>query len=146
MTNGLLLKKLLPKTSIFSVIHEYNISVDAGNKQTYEKVRLGGKWEILIDNVKWLTENVDQRIYINFVVQKDNWKSLLDFEEWISALGVNGRLTRLEDWATFDFTKNNVLDEKHPEYHDCMKALKKLSYNKLIFQNSLDKMLDNYSG
>ncbi len=96
--------------------------------------------------MKWLTENVDQRIYINFVVQKDNWKSLLDFEEWISALGVNGRLTRLEDWATFDFTKNNVLDEKHPEYHDCMKALKKLSYNKLIFQNSLDKMLDNYSG
>lgn len=146
MTNGLLLKKLLPKTSIFPVIHEYNISVDAGNKQTYEKVRLGGKWEILTDNIKWLTENVDQRIYINFVVQKDNWQSLLDFEQWISGLGINGRLTRLEDWATFDFTKNNVLDEKHPEYHDCMNTLKKLSYNKLIFQNSLDKMLDNYSG
>ena len=146
MTNGLLLKKLLPKTSIFPVIHEYNISVDAGNKQTYEKVRLGGKWEILTDNIKWLTENVDQRIYITFVVQKDNWQSLLDFEQWISGLGINGRLTRLEDWATFDFTKNNVLDEKHPEYHDCMNTLKKLSYNKLIFQNSLDKMLDNYSG
>lgn len=147
MTNGLLLKKLLHKTKIYPSISEYNISVDAGNRSTYERVRLGGKWETLIENIQWLKQNVNKKITLNFVLQNDNWTSLRDFEQLLEDMDIWGWITRLEDWGTWQgkqFIKHNVLDPNHGNYIKCMNILKSLSYNKLNLQPSLKKLIDNY--
>ena len=148
MTNGLLLKKLLMKTKIFPSIGEYNISVDAGNKSTYERVRLGGSWEVLVDNLRWLKENVKKKITLNFVLQNDNWTSLRDFQELLEQHDIWGWITRLEDWGTWDqreFKKNNVLDPEHENYHRCMKILTTLDFEQLNYQPSLKKLIDKYA-
>jgi MoaA/NifB/PqqE/SkfB family radical SAM enzyme len=44
-TNGQLLKKLLPDSTVLPFISEFQISVDAGTKEVYEQVRKPGKWE-----------------------------------------------------------------------------------------------------
>jgi MoaA/NifB/PqqE/SkfB family radical SAM enzyme len=147
MTNGLLLKKLLHKTSIHNNISEYNISVDAGNKSTYERVRLGGRWGSLVDNVTWLKRNVNKKITLNFVLQNDNWTSLKDFETLLEDTDIWGWITKLEDWGTWNknqFNRNNVLDPKHENYRRCLGVLKSLSYDKLNFQPSLKKMIDMF--
>jgi len=147
MTNGLLLEKLLLKTSIYPHITEYNISVDAGNKTTYERVRLGGKWSVLLRNLKWLKKNVNKKITLNFVLQNDNWPSLKDFESLLEELDIYGWITKLEDWGTWPkdkFIRNNVLQIAHPNYHTCMKILKGIKYHKLNFQPSLKTLIDKY--
>jgi len=147
MTNGLLLKKLLHKTSIHNNISEFNISVDAGNKSTYERVRLGGRWDSLVDNVSWLKRNVNKKITLNFVLQNDNWTSLKDFETLLEDTDIWGWITKLEDWGTWNknqFNRNNVLDPKHENYRRCLGVLKSLSYDKLNFQPSLKKMIDMF--
>ena len=147
MSNGLLLKKLLPKTNILPSITEYHISVDAGNKSTYEKVRLGGKWDTLVDNLKWLKQNTNKMISLNFVLQNDNWASLRDFEALLIELDIWGWMTRVEDWGTWQgeqFRQHNVLGEYHPNHEKCMEILSSLTYQKLRFQPSLEKLIDKH--
>lgn len=146
MTNGLLLKKMLPKTSIFERICEFNISVDAGDKDTYEKVRLGGKWEILIDNLKWLKQNTSVKISLNYVLQDGNFQSLLAFEKLLEELDVYGFVSKIEDWGTFsDFDQQNVLNKTHQNFKNCMDICKKISFAKLIFQPELKDFIKKYS-
>lgn len=146
MTNGLLLKKILPKTSIFERICEFNISVDAGDKETYEKVRLGGNWEILIDNLKWLKQNTNVRISLNYVLQNENFQSLLAFENLLKELDIYGFVTKIEDWGTFsNFNQQNILDKTHPNFKKCMDICKQVSFDKLIFQPELKNFIKNYS-
>jgi MoaA/NifB/PqqE/SkfB family radical SAM enzyme len=148
MTNGLLLKKLLHKTKILPSIKEYNISVDAGNRSTYERVRLGGTWDVLVDNLRWLKQNVNKKITLNFVLQNDNWTSLRDFQQLLEELDIWGWITRLEDWGTWQgpkFKINNVLDASHPNHQQCMKVLESLNYQKLNYQPSLKKLIDKHS-
>lgn len=146
MTNGLLLKKILPKTSIFGRICEFNISVDAGEKETYEKVRLGGKWEILIDNLKWLKQNTSVKISLNYVLQNKNFQSLLAFEKLLERLDVYGFVSKIEDWGTFsNFDQQNVLNKTHQNFKNCMDICKKISFAKLIFQPELKDLIKKYS-
>lgn len=62
-----------------------SVSVDASNKETYEKLRRGGKWEILCENLNYLTEIKKSGLFniellsLNFVVQKENYLQMKDF-------------------------------------------------------------------
>ena len=144
LTNGLLFEKLLKKTAIYPYITEYNISVDAGNKATYERVRLGGKWENLDGNLRWLKQNVNKKICLNFCLQNDNWTSLLDFENLLKELDIWGWITPLEDWGTWDketFQRKNVLDPEHTHNKKCLDMLARLSYEKLNFQPALKRII-----
>lgn len=57
------------------------ISVDAGNKESYEKVRMGGDWELLWDNINYLYNNTlkhnpSKSWSWNLILQDDNFESL----------------------------------------------------------------------
>ena len=144
-TNGLLMKKLLPSTTIFKRITKYWISVDAGSKEVYEKVRLGGSWKVLLQNFDFLKKNqLSNLVTLFFVVQKNNYRDILNFENLCKHYDFTGTLTSLDDWGTWisheiptpddwtlkygTFQDNNVLDHAHSEYHDCCDIIKKTSY------------------
>lgn len=62
------------------LITSLEISIDAATKETYEKIRRGGKWEMLLENLDFLGKQ--KHIYdweFDFVVQQDNYKEILDF-------------------------------------------------------------------
>lgn len=130
-TNGLLMKKLLPKSQILPQITEYSISIDAGDCDTYEKVRLGGKWEQLIDNLNWLKETVQRysaSVHLNFCFQNDNFRSVVAFADLCKKYNFRGELRRIENWgAIANYDNENVLNVKHPNYKLAVKELQQVA-------------------
>lgn len=127
-TNGLLLKKQLSDTAVIEKIDEYLMSIDAGSKEVYEKIRLGGKWEILMENFDWLKLNAKKnaKIDITAVIQKLNYQDLDNFCQLAIKYGWGAGITRLDNWATWmpeEFKYHNVMDPSHPDYIDALEVL-----------------------
>ena len=76
-TNGLLIKKMYKRLEyIFDHLNVLNISIDGATKETYEKLRLGGLWEKIIENLQFIKEQKKFPVYLHMVVQKDNWHEM----------------------------------------------------------------------
>jgi len=136
MTNGLLLKKLLKKTSIYNNIEQYSISVDAGDAKTYERVRVRGSWKVLIENLNFLKSELvnNKSVNLNFCLHKENLDSLENFIELINRYEWIGTIQPLEDWGFIkDFDEQNILDKKHSLFTTAIKKLKAISANKRVF-------------
>ena len=82
-TNGLLLEKHLDTLKEYvDVCSSIRFSIDGVKKETYEKIRFGGKWEDLIRNLdlakKWLPD-LGYEFMIDLVITKDNFDELGEF-------------------------------------------------------------------
>ena len=75
-----------------SKIHKYvkscEISIDAATKDTYEnKTRIGGKWEVLLERLKFIIKIPTIQHYVfSFVVQDANYKEMYNFYRLITDL------------------------------------------------------------
>jgi molybdenum cofactor biosynthesis enzyme MoaA len=110
-TNGLLMKKLLPSSSVFNHISEFRISVDAGSDNVYEQVRFPGKFNILQENLSWLAENKSKatQVRLMFCLSSTNAHDIMNFVNMCSKYGFRGEITRVENWFTFDnYEEHNV--------------------------------------
>ena len=115
LTNGLLLKKLMPKMKIKENVKYLDISIDAGDSDTYEKVRLGGKWSTLLENLDYVKENIDCAVTLKFVLQKDNIDSVDNFVKLMEQYGFNGNIMPIENWGAMDnFAEHDVFASDHP--------------------------------
>jgi sulfatase maturation enzyme AslB (radical SAM superfamily) len=84
-TNGsLLTEKIIENLALWNV--KLAVSIDAPDKETYEKIRRGGKFEVLIKTLelikKYKNTHPDFITELHFVIQKENYKLLeqtLDF-------------------------------------------------------------------
>jgi MoaA/NifB/PqqE/SkfB family radical SAM enzyme len=112
-TNGLLIRQQIADSSIRDHISEYLISIDAGSKDVYEKVRLGGKWEQLLDNFDYLKELVQinkSTVALTFVVQRDNYLDMQNFCRVCIDYNFAGSITKLEDWGTWgNYAEHDVI-------------------------------------
>lgn len=158
-TNGMLIKKLLPTTTIFSRITEYLISVDAGSPEVYNKVRLGGDWNTLMASLDFLVEQgLSKRIYLQYVVQKNNFRDIPNFVKLLEHYNCKGNLTNLDNWGTWNYDtvqypdewtikhgtyrEHNVLDSRHELYNECQSIVKDvLDHKRLIFHPQLINLL-----
>lgn len=128
-TNGLLLKKQLDTNPICSNISEYFISVDAGSKEIYERVRPPGKWEALISNLDFLKDIAiknNSHVLLKFVLQKNNYKDLANFVDLCSRYQFHGVINRLEDWATWvNYQDHDVIGNvNHLDHAEALEFLK----------------------
>jgi MoaA/NifB/PqqE/SkfB family radical SAM enzyme len=107
LTNGLMFKEF--HTRVPNVIHNLNelgVSVDVASKDTYEKLRLGGKWDKINENLECiakLRQKNNFRFVLHFVVQQDNYhemSKIIDLGEKYGADRV--WLNKIEDWGTMD--------------------------------------------
>ena len=128
-TNGLLIRKQITDSSIRDHISEYLISIDAGSKHVYEKVRLGGKWEQLLDNFDYLQELVqtnESSVALTFVAQRDNYLDMQNFCRVCIDYGFTGSITKLEDWGTWDnYAEHDVIGNVN--HHDHTAAIECLT-------------------
>ncbi len=81
-------------------------SIDAATKETYEKIRRGGNFEIVKRNMEYASylRKKGELAYLrlNFVVQKENYKEMEKFVEWGLVLGVDEVFfTKILNWGTF---------------------------------------------
>lgn len=118
-----------------SPIHPYvktcEISIDAATKDTYEnKTRIGGNWESLLDNLRFIS-TIDrlQLIKTSFVVQNKNYSEMKMFYELMYSIfgnKVNVYFNKITNWGTFtddEFLKHKVWDSNHPNYNDFVREV-----------------------
>jgi wyosine [tRNA(Phe)-imidazoG37] synthetase (radical SAM superfamily) len=140
LTNGLLLKKLLPSMKIKQSIKRLDISIDAGDKETYEKVRLGGKWNVLMENLDYIKENVDCKVTLFFVLQKDNIDSVDNFVRLMEQYGFNGNIMPIENWGAMDnFAEHDVFASDHPMNARVKDVLVRYGNHPGLFFHSINK-------
>lgn len=129
-TNGSLLKSKASLVKNFlPYISNLRISFDAGCEETYKLTRVGGNWNNLLDNVKFVKELVKENKFrthlsADFVVQKNNYKDLPIFANLCRELGLSMNIQKMWNWGTWDteiFHDMNVYDTKHYLYKDVEK-------------------------
>lgn len=132
-TNGLLLNKHMHKSSIAEHVDQYFISIDAGSKEVYEKVRLGGKFNNLLENFEFLHQFIKDHpaeVLLKFVLQKDNYTDMQNFIDLADRYEFNCVVNRLEDWGTWsNFSEQDVIgNSSHPEHQAAISELQRI-YN-----------------
>lgn len=121
--------------SIHKYVNTCEISIDAGTKDTYEKiVRLGGDWEVLQKNLSFITKIKTIKHYsFSFVVQDGNYTEMFEFYNMIeSHMSKRNDATwgcfygALVNWDTFtsdEFNVKDVCNPKHPEHEKLVTEL-----------------------
>ncbi len=108
------------------MVDNVSVSIDAAEKETYEKLRLGGKWDVLCNNMEFISSlkasGEISHLKMNFVVQPDNFLQARDF----IALGKKWRATVVEFQRYRNFKgldadaldSSDVFSPKHPHYEE----------------------------
>jgi organic radical activating enzyme len=120
-TNGSFLKTRLEELSKDFIlnIHSIDVSIDAATKLTYEKVRRGGRWENLLDNLSYLASLTHIQKRSSFVVQVANYKEMKQFVYLCEKYDMFPYFTFLSDWGTWhDFNKQCVHIPESPHYNE----------------------------
>lgn len=131
----------------FKNLHEFPlkliVSIDGASKKTYEKLRLGAKWETLCQNLEFfkewraLPQNKIQLLSLNFIVQKDNFEEIEAFCRF--AQSVNADMIwfqQITNWGTYsdqDFKQVNVFDPDNKNYQRAVSNLKSVLEKKWPF-------------
>ncbi len=115
ITNALLLDRAMWEKVGHNRFDDITVSVDAATKATYEKIRRGGRWETLKENLELVArlrkEGAFPRFQLNYLVMTSNHAEIRDFAEYGLSLGadeivfqrVSGLLDCRENFA---FTRN----------------------------------------
>jgi MoaA/NifB/PqqE/SkfB family radical SAM enzyme len=132
-TNGLLMKKLLPNSTIIHNISNLWISVDAGTKEVYENVRRPGKFDILIENLDWAakTSLASGNVVLKFTLSDGNAHDIVNFAQLCAKYNFRGDITNLENRQTYsdDFDNHEVFyNKKHPLHNIAMSQLEEVSH------------------
>lgn len=129
-------KKWEEFSNLLEIPKKMRISIDGASKETYEKNRLGGTWERLQKNLKYLC-NLKQNgkahidwIGLNFVIQDNNYQEIPMFVNMAKKFNVDAvEFQRLGNWGTFsesEFEKKDVLNNNNPHYEAAIKILKEI--------------------
>jgi MoaA/NifB/PqqE/SkfB family radical SAM enzyme len=117
-TNGLLMKKMLERTDkILSRIDTINISIDGATKDTYEKLRRGGQWEKLLENLEFIKQYHQQfTIKFHMVVQQNNWQEMVQMLQLADRFQAHevvfNRITNWNTYENFDLQRAPEQEEK----------------------------------
>lgn len=152
MTNLQLLtvEKWNEMSNLHAIPIRLGVSIDAAEKETYEKNRRGGVWEVLCSNLAFIREwrkradNKIEFLCLNFVVQENNYKQIEDFVRFGEEYGADVvEFQRLGNWGTFsdeEFMQRNVLNIHHKFYGEACRRLQNVMANEWkvkIVQNIL---------
>ncbi|MFH0794878.1 MAG: radical SAM protein, partial [bacterium] len=91
-TNGVLMTPKLWDRISHLKIDWVVVSMDAATPETYEKIRAGGEWDVLMSNLRFLLEKHRQgtirELHINMCVMRSNHRELVAFAQLGKTLGV----------------------------------------------------------
>jgi organic radical activating enzyme len=138
-------------------IHPYvkscEVSIDAASKDTYEnKTRIGGKWETLLDNLKFITKiTTINRFSFSFVVQDSNFREMKDFYYLITNY-MKGSKSKFDvfynaitNWGTYseeEYNEKNVTNPNHKDHKEFLSVLEEMQ-NLPFFTNNFNHLYKN---
>ena len=134
ISNGQLItpKKWSEFPDLAEMIHVLSVSIDAARPETYERLRRPGKWAPLMRNLEFLSElrrnGKIRNFWINFVVQKSNFREMLDFVDLGGRLGVDKVwFQRVTNYGAFDqatIANLDVASPAHPDHAELQEILR----------------------
>lgn len=119
-------------------IHPYvksaEISIDAATPETYHIVRKGGKWDLLVKNLEFIsTIKTIRSLNFSFVVQSINYKELVLFYDLITTLfkgrDISIHYYKILDWGILPkntYTEYAIWEPTHPNYNDLISYVRDL--------------------
>ena len=132
LTNGLMFREFHTRVPyVINNLRELGVSIDGATKATYEKLRLGGKWDKINENLECIAELKQRhnfRFILHFVVQKDNYHEMED----IILLGRKYNadrvwLNKMEDWnVNPNFSDVDIFRSTRPLHEDYRNRLKQI--------------------
>ncbi len=107
ITNGLLLPRYWDQIK-HQKFCNLQISVDASKKETYEKIRIGGRWEDLLESLNLVRENKHsfRSIIINMTVMRYNYNEIPAFIDLAESYGFDASFQRVRG----DFCRQNFFE------------------------------------
>jgi MoaA/NifB/PqqE/SkfB family radical SAM enzyme len=137
-TNGVMMTpKYWEKISrIHNNIIHIMISVDAATKEVYDKIRIGGDWDLLNDNLKHLKQEIEKNDYkfyveMSFILQQKNYKDLPKFVELANWYGFTPVTYLIYPWYESSFfTDAMIYKEEHSEYNNFLETLRHPNFDK----------------
>lgn len=126
ITNGVLFSReeWARFPNIHDMVFSIRVSVDAATRETYEKIRLGGRWDELMENLRFISElrerGVIRLFILSFVYQRDNFREMVPFARLAKRLRAD--LVVLEgvlDWSSFvggGYQDRAVQFPHHPDH------------------------------
>jgi len=117
-------------------IKSAEISIDAATPETYHTVRKGGKWDLLIKNLKFIDSLTQvKNIILSFVIQNDNYKEIVSFYELMNSIFQNERNIEIQyykilNWGVLpeeEFAKFAVWNKTHHNYDGLVEQIKILN-------------------
>jgi radical SAM protein with 4Fe4S-binding SPASM domain len=131
-TNGLLLTPAMWNSMAAShaAIDWISVSVDASDAETY-RLNRGGDFKLLLRNLDFIANlralGQIERLFINFLVQANNFRQMPAFARLGQQLGCDLiEFQRLENWGTYDepaYRARAVHEVFHPEYEEFCRVL-----------------------
>lgn len=144
-SNGLLIKSKWHKIEhLANNINSLSLTIDSQNPKVYEKLRRGGKFEKILENLNFVQELKEQygfKYAIRMVVQKDNMDEIEDFYKFAISHGADSvEYLRLFNWWTHPLTTHqdlDVLDVNNTHYNKTIRQLVNLknTYDNVAFYN-----------
>ena len=145
-TNGLLIKKMYHRhTELFEKLDVLNISIDGATKETYEKLRRGGSYEKIIENIEAVNELKVKhgfKFILHFVVQAENYHEMPTIVELAEKYRADRVwLNKITNWNTFaDFKSKNVDDPAHPENKSYVNIARQLKERSKMYSGKFIQM------
>ena len=142
ISNGLLLKKRWNRIShLRDKIDLITVTTDSCTKLTYEKLRRGGKFEDLVENLEYINQ-LQLPLVFRMVVQQENYQEITPFYHWAKSFDATEiEYTRITNWGTYtdeEFLEKQIWNESHPMFNDFLIELKKIAY----LYNTINNMND----
>jgi len=118
LTNGLMFRDF--HTSIPHVINnmtELGVSIDGASSGTYEKLRLGGKWDKIMEALNFvsgLKQEHNFQFSLHMVVQQENWHEMESMLHLAHRHNVDRvYFNKIEDWNTdIDFDSQTFMESE----------------------------------
>ena len=105
LTNGLMYKESIDRLPHISRnLSKLGVSIDGATAETYEKLRLGGRWDKIVKSLDSITDDKSRhgfQLEWHMVVQNDNWHEMSAMAEMATRHNVDQLfLNKIEDWNT----------------------------------------------
>jgi MoaA/NifB/PqqE/SkfB family radical SAM enzyme len=138
-TNGTMMTEKIQKkyNYLFEHLDRIEISIDAGNEESYTKVRVGGHWDLLWKNLDYFYSTIKDNkevVWIwNIIIQRDNFESIPEFINLSKKYPENPPVlnyAKVLNWGTWtdeEYLNRAVHIPTHPlhsKYLEIMKQVK----------------------
>ena len=146
VTNGQRLSEKIVDGMVKNKIDQLVVSMDGFSRKTYESIRTGADFELLLDNLKMLKKIKEEResilphLRINFTAMKRNYKELEGLVGSSDQLGIKTiRVRPLGEWGgALDYINEVLSNEDYQSFYMDLKEKAKINNVELIYKGIYD--------